>query len=202
MGLLRLYWLQILIVTTALIALSVAWTNNLAKQPAPTALGHVEALGFVLTVWGLLLSVAGFGVTWWQLARTQTSSQAVERALSRIKRDYESFDLITEVRTARANAEITQSHITSARWDDALGSYNALRISLAKIAAVRGGLSDESRESTKDLLAAAQDACNSIEKFRVHNTEQLTADVLNTILRNMDTFLISVEYSLKDSIRV
>lgn len=148
-----------------------------------------------------MISVAGFAVTWWQLARTQTAAAAVTTAMTRLKQDFASFELISEIRTARASAESASGHVAGDRWPEALQSYNSMRSSLSRMVAARDGLDERQLELAQDYLASALDACTSIERLHGSNPAELSKDVMNGKLRDFDTFLISLEVNLKESIR-
>jgi len=187
----------------AVIFIALSWwaLTWLALLPVGSTLGLSGGWGLILSVWGLLLSIGGFTVTWWQLSRTRTSAAAAARAISRLKRDFGSFDVVTEARTARLYAEAAQSHSAGQRWAEALYSYNSIRTSLTKMVSVSDALSSEQYEIARDYIATFLDACQSIENLKDVDPDKLSAELLNYKLRELDGFLINVEYSLKDAIR-
>ncbi len=150
-------------------------------------------------MFGLGVTVLGFGFTFWQLARTRRATAAVTQTIKRIKRDFGSFDILLEVRTARAAAAETQGHIQGGRWDLALVSYNNLRSSLATMLAVRGGLTGSDAEQAKDHVADALDACKLLDSLDAEGAPAVDRSTLNNKLRELDGFLIHLEYSVKDS---
>lgn len=167
----------------------------------PDAIGMIGSIGFLFGAWGILLSVGGFGLTWWQLQRTRRAASAVAEAMVGLKREFNSFDVITEVRTARGYAEATQGHVISARWGDALASYNNARASLNKVVAVRGVLSEQNLERARDYISEALATCSSIERMQRDSSDFVSIDIINDKLRELDGFLIELEYSMKDAIR-
>lgn len=154
------------------------------------------ATGIILGAWGLLVSLFGFAVTFWQLARTRKAAVAVNAAVGKLKRDFGQFDVVLELRTARGAAEETQLHLTGARWDVAVGSFNKLRASLSKMVAVRGGLTETQCEGAKDHIAFVLGICRSIEQ----SPGRVRVDTVNSRLREIDDFLIGIEFGVKDSL--
>ena len=169
--------------------------------PASQSLGWANASGLMIGVWGLAVSIVGFALTMWQLQRTQSAAAAVGSAMVRLKQDFASFDVITELRTARAAGEAIQSHVSCDRWGEAFQGYNIVRASLKKISVAHGGLTSEQRGIVQDHIASCLDACTSIERLMPDSVSELSKEVLNNNLRNMDNFLIEIEFSLKDAIR-
>jgi len=181
---------------------SVAVSAGLVRFWANTNLSStVGALGAVFSIWGLAISIAGFGLTWWQLSRTQRAASAVAAAVARLKRDFGAFDVITELRTAQASAQETQGHIDGMRWELAIAGYNKTRASLMKMVAVRDGLSGARAEAAKDFIGEGLDACQNIEGLSTSSPQSIPRQALNMRLRELDNFLISVEFELKDAIR-
>lgn len=158
------------------------------------------ALGILLGLYGFALTIAGFGLTWWQLARTQRAAEAVRLAIKKLKNDFGAFDILLEMRTARAAGEECGRHLGVPSWHEAKGSYHRLRSSLVKMTAVKAGLNDEDRGYIKDFTAVAVDAIRGLDaKVR---DPQLGVDVANLAesLLELDEFLIRLEYSMRDII--
>lgn len=158
------------------------------------------ALGILLGLYGLALTVAGFGLTWWQLARTQRAAEAVRLAIKRLKNDFSSFDILLEMRTARAAGEECGRHLGVPSWHEAQASYHRLRSSLVKMTAVNAGLSDENLGYIKDFTAVAVDAIRGLDaKVRDAEVEVDVANLGESLLE-LDEFLIRLEYSMRDII--
>ncbi|WP_334161953.1 hypothetical protein [Phenylobacterium sp.] len=200
-GLVQKHWGKLAASVAFMLSVSAWATSSIATEPLGRDVGWLGALGFVLTAWGVVISVGGFGVTIWQLHRTQNAATAVAAALSGIKRDYGSFEIVTELRTALGAVASTQSHVNGRRWDEALACYNTLRISLIKIIAVQGGLDQQHLETAKNLLATAVDNARSIQALRSSEVEELSTDVVDRNLLDLEDFLIHMEYNMKGAIR-
>jgi hypothetical protein len=143
------------------------------------------------------VGIFGFGITFWQLWRTRRAADAAADAVARLKQDFASFDVILELRTARASAAEAGRHVNSGRWPAALVSLNQIRESLQKMLSVRNGLEIGDAERAKDYIAYALGACSSIE-----DVERAGGDIARTALtgklRELDGYLIELEGDLKD----
>lgn len=153
--------------------------------------------GFALSVAGLLFSVVGFGLTLWQLNRTNSATEAVGKAIVRLRRDLGSLDVLTELRSAAEAAGEAQAHLSNQRWASALLSYNKIRHCLYKALAVDGALNAVDSETAKDFIAHALGACSELEMA----ADNPIGDVSNMSgkLRELEGFLVTSEYRTKDS---
>lgn len=178
---------------------------SLLTVPAYLLLANVDsvgafgAAGLLLGVWGLLISTAGFSVTWWQLAKTRSAARASQQAITNLKREFRSFDVITELRTAKAAAEETRSHIGASRWTDAFHSYDRARVSLTKMVSVRDGLSATDVDLARDYITSCVDGSQSVKRLSEDEQADVSKEILYDRLTSLDGFLISIEYSMKDA---
>lgn len=189
---------MVLILWSLLGIAGLLWTLWISYSVFPDLTENVRnASGFSATVTGLLVGVFGFGITFWQLWRTRKAAGAAEEAVSRLKQDFASFDVILELRTARVSGAEAGRHVNSGRWLAALVSLDQVRESLQKMLGVRNGLEIRDAERAKDYIAYALGACSSIE-----HVERAGGDISRTALtgklRELDGYLIELEGTLKD----
>lgn len=188
---------KIVIGAAGLLIVSSFAAAELAQYPA---LGPFGAAGLFLGLWGLIASLLGFSVTWWQLSKTHGAARAAQRAVGNLKREFRSFDVITELRTAKASAEETRSHIDASRWQEAYGSYNRTRVSLTKMVSVRDGLQPDDLDLARDFITTCVDGAQSAKRLQEDGAAEVSRDILDDRLTELDGFLIKIEYSMKDSI--
>ena len=160
----------------------------------------ISAWGFILSAWGIPLALIGFAITLWQLARTQNAANAANAAIDKVKRELRSFDIVLEVRTARSVVADIRMKLASPNWDDLIISYHKIRESLAKIDNGYTNFSKERKEEIKDYRANTLGACSSIESARPDSFSGISLSSLSSQLAEMDDFLISLEFELKESI--
>ena len=159
---------------------------------------EAASLGFHLTLWGLAVSIIGFSFTIWQLTITRTATAAVSSAIRRLRTDIGSLDIVTELRTATSAAEEAQSHILAQRWPQALLSYNKVRHCLYKAVAIETSLTEADVETAKDFIAHALGACAALEGTG-EDSSDIDSAGLTTKLKELEGFLISLEYKIKDA---
>ena len=159
----------------------------------------VGAYGFFVGLWGLVISVAGFAVTWAQLVKTQSAASAATNAIGRLKKEFGSFDVVTELRTAKAAAEDAEAHVGASRWVDASSAYSRARASLTKMVSVKDGLAVEQADAARDFITTCVDGYHATQKLASEPDANISLDILKSRLIDLDTFLIEVEFSLKAS---
>jgi hypothetical protein len=160
----------------------------------------VGALGVWLSGWGLALSAIGFGLTWWQLSRSRSAAKRVAAALVAIRGDYASFDIIGELRTAKAAGEDAQASLEGERWIEAIQAFNRVRVSLVKMSATNGGLNDANTSLAKDYAGDMLTSCDVISENRAGSPDEIPKNQMIANLRILDNFLITLEQELKGGI--
>lgn len=160
----------------------------------------VGALGVWLSGWGLALSAIGFGLTWWQLNRSRSAAKRVAAALIAIRGDYASFDIIGELRTAKAAGEDAQASLEGERWVEAIQAFNRVRVSLVKMSATNGVLNDTNTSLAKDYAGDMLTSCDVISENRSDSPESIPRNQMIANLRILDNFLITLEQELRGGI--
>jgi hypothetical protein len=156
-----------------------------------------DASSFSATHVGLLVSLGGFAVTWWQLTRTQEAAAAAKRAVIRLKGEIAAFDAIGEIRTAKAAADEAQAHVVSQRWEPALMASNRLLEALQKVRSGAHGLGANDTARLEDYISQSLDACVAIERA-TREVADLGAGALTGRLREINSYMVDLEYRLKD----
>jgi len=176
------------------VTLSLFVAPRLASYDATT----VGAWGFILSAWGIPLAIIGFAMTLWQLARTQNAANAASAAMEKVKKELRSFDIVLEVRTARTSIAEIQGKLTIRDWAGIINNYNQIRESLAKIDSGYPLLPAEKSNKLKDYRGDTLSVCTSMEEARASNFQEINSSHLISNLMEMDDFLISLEFSLKE----
>lgn len=99
----------------------------------PFAVGNAPAVqgwGFWLAIIGLLLTVAGFLMTWHQFKKTQTAAAAVKVEVDRIQLSVQSYDAAHHATRASAALDATRRHLRNSAWPDVADSYEDFRRSV------------------------------------------------------------------------
>jgi hypothetical protein len=159
----------------------------------------VGALGTALGIGGLLSAFLGFGLTLWQLVRTSRSAEAAAQAVSDVKRDFGSFDAMAELSSAKGLNEAIRLSLGAHDRDAAKARYDRLRESLIKLASAPHALRTQVATKFKDGAASIIDALNALREIEDEN--QIPWNDMITFLEELDSYLISVSQTLRDSIR-
>lgn len=162
---------------------------------------HYPDAGMLLSVSGVVLSLIGFGVTLWQLTRTVLTTVAVQKAVKDLKRSVGSLDIISEVRTAQAASEAAQKALDGSHWAGALEACDRVRVSLAKMASVPGGLLPHQAQEAMDFIASCLAASEALRVSAVSADIENELHPFGTKLRQIEVFLIGIEFGVKDAVR-
>lgn len=120
----------------------------------------------------------------------------------KIRRDYGSFDVVTELRTAQAAGGDAQSHLEAGRSVEAIVSLNRARASLVKIISIPQVMDVNQAEEAKNYLAIVLDAGRTIARSRADDGVELPTLSIMERLQELDSFLIALEFSLKGHMHV
>jgi hypothetical protein len=158
----------------------------------------VGVMGTALGVGGLLSAYLGFAVTFWQLLRTAKSAEAVAKAVRQVKRDYLSFDAMSELNLAKGYNQSIRDSLASRERSSAMIRYDRLRESLVRIAAAPHFLQKKVSPRLKDEAAIILDAMNTLREL-VDNDEVPWNAMIGS-LESLDSYLISVSETFRSSV--
>lgn len=147
---------------------------------------------------GILLTIAGFGVTIFQLIKTSSSAKAAENAVLKLKRDLASFDVSGQLREGRVLAEQAKTRLLDNNWQYGLSNCERVRTILAGLSSAQRHLADSDFEMVKDHLAVIQDACQNLESKMTSSGFDLDVTVLNSKLRDIEVFFMNLESGIRD----
>lgn len=154
--------------------------------------------GFRLTFWGLVVSIAGFAFTIWQLYRTRSSAIAASAAVQKLRRDFSSLDVILEISAAMAAAKDAQLNLTAGEWKSALSDYNRIRTSLDKTIAAQTGILPDELETLQDDQAHFLGACDALEEVVQGTGSPILVNVLTARLRRFESFSIQLDVKIRN----
>ncbi|WP_417612900.1 hypothetical protein [Parasphingorhabdus sp.] len=151
-----------------------------------------------IAIFGIFLSIVGFGVTISQLVRAASSARAAEAAIGKLKGELASFDVSGQLREGRIIAEQTKTGLLGKNWQYGLSNCERVRTILAALAVTRQHLKSTQREEAKDHLAIVQDACQNLESKITDDSFDFDVTVLNSKLRDIEVFLLNLESGIRD----
>jgi hypothetical protein len=157
----------------------------------------IAVWGLRLSLWGLFVSIAGFGFTIWQLMRTRSSAIAASDAVQKLRRDFSSLDVILEISSAMAAAKEAQKNLSAGDWRAALSDYNRIRSCIDKSIAAQTGLLPDEINALQDDQAHFLGACDALEE-EIRSSSGLFVNVLTARLRRFEGFLTQLDYKIRN----
>jgi len=156
-------------------------------------------LGFIFGCIGLLVSVAGFGFTIWQLLRTQRAADAATEALQTARKEFATLDVLGELHIMRITSESVREHVVGLRWPSANFGYDRLREKLMRVISVPEQLTHEESEIAKDFVAHILGVSSETEALAIGDPFDVVR--LTARLKELENFALQVEYRIRDQFR-
>jgi hypothetical protein len=146
----------------------------------------------------ILLTIIGFGITFFQLIKTSSAAEAAETAVLKLKSALASFDVSGQLREGRILAEQAKPRLLENKWQYGLANCERVRTILAGLSSSKRYLADSDFEEVKDHLATIQDACQNLESKITSPEFDLDVTVLNSRLRDIEVFFMNLESGIRD----
>lgn len=188
-----LYWIGAAFVGMCAIATYVTYEELSNLDPK-----NQGAVSIDVGAWGIAIALAGFGVTWYTLYRTATSTEAVRLAVQRIKGDFRSVDLLSELQSSRDAIASIREHLLANSWPSSSGGYNRLRAHLAKVTTFSSVLEHDAIETLKDYTAKSIEAGSYLISLSADTNPPW--HVMDSDLQILDNMLIAIESDLRSNL--
>lgn len=141
----------------------------------------------------MALTIAGFVVTFVQLRKTKSASEAVSNEISRIKLAVASYDAAQEASRALTALDSAKRHLRNSAWPDVADSYEIFRRSILTVLSLQSF-----DQSTIDSVSAASAyivrLCERIEEGVVAGNVKIDPAKTISMMRQHDELasLISI----------
>jgi hypothetical protein len=99
------------------------YLSNVEWPFKPEATLYVQGWGFWLAILGTLLTIAGFGITIWQIRRSLSVAEATQREIGRIRQMVRAYDANHEVARALAALKGARKGLKTSDWAELGESY-------------------------------------------------------------------------------
>lgn len=152
--------------------------------------------GFVFGGLGLIVSLAGFGFTIWQLMRTQHAAAAATQALDEARRQFATLDVLGELHIMRITSESVREHVVGLRWPSANFGYDRLREKLMRVISVPDQLTGGEIETAKDYVAHILGVSSETEALSPGDAFESTR--LTGRLKELENFALQLEYRIRN----
>ena len=184
-----------MIFSPAVILVIILFLVNLAVDRL--SLDAQTAWSFKIGIWGLLVSIVGFTFTLWQLYRTQSVTVATQAAIGKIKRDFQSLDVIVELSNARNEARSTLEKLIGSEWARCATGYSSCRTSLDKCLAATTDMYDAEKSELRDFQAKFIFAEKLMNSKSMDNNQEVDSETLADDLTEFSSFVNNLEYSIR-----
>ena len=166
------------------------WVETLALEDG-------EKLSFKVGLWGLLITLEGFAFTLWHLYRTQSATFATQTAITKIKKDFQSLDVIVELSNARNEARMTGERLIAADWPRCAVGYQACRTALDKCLAAGANMDDQESETMKDFQTKFIFAEKLMNSKSIDDAIDVQTETLSGDLTEFSSFVVNLEYTIR-----
>ncbi|MDF2638125.1 MAG: hypothetical protein K0R64_1109 [Novosphingobium lindaniclasticum] len=162
--------------------------------------GAVAGWGFWLAIFGMFLTLLGFGVTLKQLAKTKSATDAATAEVARIRSSLDAYDAAQEASRAQYALKTTRRYISNDLWNDVLSSYDDVRKSIITIRSSSNESLILYDQKFDDAVRYIEKLCHRIEAGAgPRMTEAGKAKTL-TVLRQHEQLLHEVNIVLQRSV--
>src|SRR5688572_25452908 len=127
----------------------------------------------------VLLSLIGFGFTWWQLLRTRRSAEAARTAATHAVAAVAHFDTVADIASAQAGLREIQVALRGQRYETALLRAQTIRELLHRLRS-RPGFEDEARQvSIQSMVMSLRKLQDAMEQRLAEPEKAFSARVTN-----------------------
>lgn len=161
----------------------------------------VGALGLFLAVGGTLLTVAGFGITIWQLVRTQRSAEAARVATDELKLRLAGQSAAIHSASGQVRLKTALRELRSKNWAAALDAIDELREILFLLHRKTNHVSEQTRQQLLPYLKDLGDYVSHLEKHVISGITDTKRTQMTRRLRDLSTVLVSLSDDLSESTR-
>lgn len=193
---LRAHWQK------AIVGLVIAATVSYFLFELSLALSSAAAgaNGIVLGAWGVCVSLAGFALTIWQLAKTQDAARAAADALHDLRSRIAAYDATIEAQRALIFLQETQRHMRISAWESVLASYANARGSLLRLTELPSVLQEQDKEPLLIILDELGTITDRIERGMLKGAVVLDRGRALAAIRDYEQRLIKITVSLQKEI--
>jgi hypothetical protein len=194
--LLRRYWW----LTTGLFVIALIASYFLYRHTSTLSPADVGANGLVLGAWGLLVGAAGFPITIWQLARTQSATRAAAIAVDEVRSRVAAYDAVVEASRAAALIRETRRHIKVPAWDSTVTSYSQARDAVTRLVELPSKISAENRSELAIIIVDIGSVCDRIEAGLIKSKVSLDRGKLVKACREHEQIITKISIALQREI--
>lgn len=165
----------------------------------PTSTYEVQGWGFWLAIFGLLLTVIGFAVTFVQLLRTKKATTAVSSEIRKIQFAVSRYNAVTETARAETALLAARQHVRSSEWpmaNDALEAFSKALHTLKELQVPELATHEAKLDTT---ITHADRLCERLDNLDAAGAPKIDAIKTQSALRDHDKLITSIRVALDRS---
>jgi hypothetical protein len=170
----------------------------LVRHLGPPDFDWLAVIGLILGFLGLIVTIFGFILALQQIRKTNSASEAANFAISKLRKDLSSLDVIADIKILLSLSSNIQEDLTNQKYHEALLSFKKIHAGLNRLVATQGAVPHNFSESAKDFIAKMLAACSVMETVIENSNTVFSKSALATQLRELEGLLINLEISLKE----
>lgn len=124
---------------------------------------QVAGWGFWLAIVGLILTLGGFYLTFYQLRKTRSAAEAVENKVKEVQAALVRYDVANDVARASVALSAARNYARAGLWANVADSYEVCRSGLHAIKDDSSDLSSEQRQEIERAIRYIDSLCKRIE---------------------------------------
>ena len=159
-------------------------------------------MGDFASLFGLLVSVIGFGFTLFQLHRTKAVAEAAKNAADQMQEKLRNLDTVMDFSSVITMMEDIKRHHRGDNWFILPDRYSALRIKLAAIKATHTNLTDNQQTVLQSAIQQFKDMEGTVERALAKKSTPNNFPKLNEIVSTEIDKLSEVLTEIKNQMEV
>lgn len=149
---------------------------------------------------GLLLTIIGFGITWWQVIESRKASVKAMEGVQKVRKDIKRIDTVNDLSTAIAVIEEIQRHQRDDNWYLVTERYSGLRKTLVSIKVSYPELTIEQQTTIQDTVVTIRDYEKKIESATRNGINPKDVPRMNDLLSEKRDAIYQMLVELRNSI--
>ena len=172
------------------IAAAILWLPE--QSPA-----WMNASNYGVGIWGLLISIIGFGLTLWQLHITKQAAQAASEAADSARIRLNAFSALRECEAGKRQLDLINEAIQTERWTEIVGLAQPLASSLISLSGSNTSLDTEVVKAIETAMTDLDRNCEIIERAISIDPTKLSKAKQSSAFRKINYALTLVYFNIE-----
>ena len=161
---------------------------------------EVAAYGFLLAVFGSLVTLMGRGATYWQARDAKRSAKDAQKAVQEFKFRSDRYYAFRDLSQASYALEMTKRHLNNDAWRDAAESYDDARQAIIRMQLAAPEIMPGDGKSLSRMTSHMASFCNAVDAALADKGDFPDKfKVMATMRRNYET-IVTLQRSLQEGV--